>query len=66
MRFKILFKLNLFILSCNNKQVGLASTTVNSPGKAMMMITMMIHIFSDWSSDTHASARASAVSQYLD
>ena len=45
MRFKTLFKLYLFILSCNNEQVGLASTTVNSPGKAMMIITMMIQIF---------------------
>ena len=58
MRFKILFILCLFILSCNNEEVGLASTTVNNPGNGDDNNNNDDPDFPDWSSDTHGNDTA--------
>ena len=58
MRFKILFILCLFILSCNNEEVGQASTTVNNPGNGDDNNNNDDPDFPDWSSDTHGNDTA--------
>jgi hypothetical protein len=58
MRFKILFILCLFILSCNNEEVGLASTTVNNADNGDDNNNNDDPDFTDWSSDTHGNDTA--------